>query len=282
MRRAIVLTTAVAVLVGAPLMAAGASEQDPIEQARQAAAQTSFSGTLVLQWRDGAVLHTEQVQVQGTGGNLVVKGRRSAMALKGERLVYQPGGWALVWPSGLAPRTRPQMASAYQVAAAPSEPVAGYAARAVEVRKDGVVRERFYFEEKTSLLLRRVQFAEDGQLERAFTFRQVRIQDPSVVEPSAPPVSRDVPDEVGLSSGANRLAAGYQRLGAVKDAGVVHVLYGDGFYELSLFEQHGRLDRAKLPAHARPVRLSKGRRAWSGPRDAPSTRSWATPRPRNW
>ena len=85
MRRAIVLTTAVAVLVGAPLMAAGASEQDPIEQARQAAEQTSFSGTLVLQWRDGAVLHTEQVQVQGTGGNLVVKGRRSAMAVKGRK-----------------------------------------------------------------------------------------------------------------------------------------------------------------------------------------------------
>ena len=43
---------------------------------------------------------------------------------------------------------------------------------------------------------------------------------------------------------------------------MLHVLYNDGFSELSLFAQRGRLDREDLPAHAHRV-AAAGLDGWS-------------------
>ena len=59
-----------------------------------------------------------------------------------------------------------------------------------------------------------------------------------------------------------RLAAGYQRLGVYQQAGAVQMVYSDGLYELSLFQEEGGLDASDLPTQRRTVRLA-GHQAWA-------------------
>jgi hypothetical protein len=50
-------------------------------------------------------------------------------------------------------------------------------------------------------------------------------------------------------------------VGAYTHAGIVQLVYGDGLYDVSLFQQHGRVESSDLPAHRRSVRFD-GRSAW--------------------
>jgi sigma-E factor negative regulatory protein RseB len=251
----------VAAVVGAAPFA-GAAESDPIDEARQAAQRTPFTGVVSLQWRDGAVVHSEQVQVEGADGNVLVQGRRVAMARGPQRLLHESGGDWELWPS-VTPSLRPAMDPQYEFRTGPADVVAGHPAHTVEVRKEGLVRERLYLDDASGLLLRREQFGEDGTLERVLAFDRITIEQTSVTAPRAPgAVTREVPEPQVAAGLPFRLAAGYQRLGAFRTGGVLHVLYDDGFSAVSLFEQRGRLDRDELPAHARRVSAA-GLNGWS-------------------
>ena len=267
MRRGIGLAVVAVLLGGAPV--ARADPRDPIDEARRAAQATPFKGVVSLQWLDGTAVHTEQVQVEGAGGNFVVRGRRSAMARGSERLLAQSGaGWELLWPSDSIPSARPAMDPDYDFRTTAEAVVAGHPAHVVEVRKEGLVRERIYLDDATGLLLRREQFGDDGSLERAVAFDTISIGATSATAPAVPhQVTPQLPRPMAAGGLPARLAAGYQRLAAFRSNGVLHVLYDDGFAEVSLFEQAGRLDKGDLPAHARPVSLSnlKGWRfSWPG------------------
>jgi len=137
------------------------------------------------------------------------------------------------------------------------------------VLKAGVLRERLDLEAATKLLLRRQQYDGKGVLERAFTFDRVQIGDQSMTAPTTPPA----PKQAGprpLSSNAvpsserepSRLAAGYRRLGAYSQGGIVQLVYSDGLYDLSLFQKQGGLNADDLPAQRRSTRLD-GRPAWA-------------------
>jgi len=274
-RRLVAVAAAAAVFVGpVPLARAGAGaggsgQPDPLDEARKAAAETPFSGSVTLQWREGSVLRQDRVTVKGTHGTLLAQGGRSAMAVGSERLVYSPGdGWHELWPSGLGSPGHPDIEDAYDLRPDGADRVAGYPTEVVEVLKGGVVRERLDLEAKTKLLLRRQQYDSRGVLERAFTFDQVQIGDGTMTTPTTPPApKRDgakslAPNEVPSSERAPRqLAAGYRRLGAYRQGDVVQQLYGDGLYDLSLFEEHGGLDANDLPGQRRAVRFG-GRRGW--------------------
>jgi hypothetical protein len=113
-----------------------------------------------------------------------------------------------------------------------------------------------------------MQFDSRGQVERSFEFTRVAIADSSVTAPTVPPAPKhDGPQDGSVKTGAGsngapgRLASGFQRLGVYRLPGVTQVVYGDGLYDLSLFQQRGRVDSVDLPAARRPVRL-QGRRAW--------------------
>jgi hypothetical protein len=65
------------------------------------------------------------------------------------------------------------------------------------------------------------------------------------------------------------LVDGYRRLGVYRSGGVLHALYSDGIYDLSVFEQAGRLRRSDLPASGVgvPVAGTTGwTYAWAGGR----------------
>jgi negative regulator of sigma E activity len=274
-KRVIGLAALAAVLIGpAPVARAGAQQfqqeqQDPLDEARRAAEQTPFTGSVTLQWREASLLHQDQFTVKGTHGTVLAQGQRSAMAVGAERLVYSPAnGWHELWPSGLGSAGHPDIEDAYDVRPAGVDRVAGYTTDVIEVVKNGTVRERLDLEATTKLLLRRRQYDNHGVLERAFTFDQIQIGDPSMTTPTTPPAPQHdgpevlAPKDVPTSERApSRLAAGFRRVGAYRQGGVVQLLYGDGLYDLSLFQQHGRLDAGDLPAQRRAVRF-EGHRAW--------------------
>src|SRR5947207_12283581 len=135
-KRIVGLAAVAVVLIGpAPFARAGA-DRDPLDEARKAAEQTPFSGSVTLQWREASVLHQDQLTVKGAHGALLAQGQRSAMAVGAERLVYDPGdGWQELWPSGLGSPGRPSLTDIYDVRAAGSDRVAGYTTDVGEVLK---------------------------------------------------------------------------------------------------------------------------------------------------
>jgi negative regulator of sigma E activity len=276
-KRVIGLAAVAVVLIGpAPIAVAVAgaarapATRDPLEEARKAAEQTPFSGSVTLQWREASALHRDELTVKGTHGTLLAQGERSAMAVGAERLVYNPGdGWQELWPSGLGSAARPDLADTYDVVAAGSDRVAGYTTDVVEILKGGTVRERLDLEATTKLMLRRQQYDSSGVLERSFTFDRIQIGDPSMTPPTTPPAPKQAapktlrPSDVPSSEREPlNLAGGYRRLGAYDQHGVVQMVYSDGLYDLSLFQEQGGLDTGDLPAQRRSVRLA-GHNAWT-------------------
>lgn len=272
MRRWIGLAALAAVLA-APIPAVARSSagatNDPLEEARKAAEQTPFSGSVTLQWRDGSAVRQNRFTVTGAHGAVVAQGAGTSMSVGTERLVYVPGdGWHELWPSGLGSPHRPAIADSYDVRSAGTDTVAGYPTEVVEVVKAGAVRERLDLETHTKLLLRRRQYDARGVLERSFTFDQLRIGDPPTPPPTMPPAPKDdAPKLLTLAAvpaterTPAQLGAGFRRLGVYKQGGMVQMLYGDGLYDVSLFEQRGAVDADDLPAQRHRAQVD-GRRAW--------------------
>jgi hypothetical protein len=258
---------AAAVLMGGPTLATAVD--DPIDQARKAAEATPFSGRVTITWNDNGIERQDQLDVESAGGVLSVQGRRSVMALAQQRLVHGDAGWQVLWPSGLGLVGHPGLATGYAVQSVPGPVVAGYPTRVAEVRKEGVLRELLFFEERTGLLVRRDQYGRNGDLERRVEFQTLAIADSAAAPPAAPRGARSLSLRPTSAStlpssfeAPGRLAQGYRRLGLYLRGGVLQALYSDGVYELSLFEQRGRLDRGQLPAHARSMPVG-GSRGWN-------------------
>lgn len=255
--------TAVALL----LVAVGpglAAAPTPLDQARDAAETVPFQGVLDVQWNDGATTHTEKLTVQAGDGTLLVLGGNEVMAVSPfERLVAHGGdSWEEVWLPSASPGPRPDGLSKYQMTDAGAGPVvAGRPTRTVEVSEHGLVRERLYLDTATNLLLRREQYDDKGTMVRTVSFETVTIAAPgpqpaqpvSMVNHAPKPVDVQRVDDGSAPGG---LADGYQRVGVYQDAGVLHVLYSDGVYDLSVFEQGGRLRPADLPSSGDRVRVA--------------------------
>jgi negative regulator of sigma E activity len=143
----------------------------------------------------------------------------------------------------------------------------------LEVRQDDLLRERLYLDSQTGVLLRRDQFDGAGNTDRKVEFKTLTIGAPerpaqlpaSTVDQAARLVSAAARPSAGLAPLG--LADGYRRLGVYRQTGVLHVLYSDGLYDLSLFEQHGRLTQSGLPPGGNRVKVgtATGRvYAWPG------------------
>lgn len=268
---------AAALLLGT--VAAGpavAAAPAPLEQARQAAEHTDFDGVLEVRWWDGATTQSQQLTVQAAGGSVTVRGATLVMAKPalGPLLAQAGGGWEEMWLPSLALTPRPDGSSKYVTMPATDGPtVAGRTTRVVDVRRDGALQERIYLDTQTSLLLERDQYDAGGRVIRTLAFDSVRIG-PEPAPPADPPSpAHHAPSAVSPERMARTMAApttladGYQRLGIYRSGDVVQVLYSDGLYDLSLFEQQGRLRRSDLPGAGEPVavgRMSGWRYPWPG------------------
>ncbi len=251
---------------GSPALAQSAD--DPLVQARRAARDHSFTGQVEVQWQDAAGWREATVDVRSANGSLVVSGVNTVMAA-GERARFlrrREGGWELLWSATSPSAGTPAPSGKYRTVETGSTTVATRTARVVEVREGAVLRQRLALDTLTHLVLRREHVGTGGQVERVVSFRWVKIPDTSPV-PAEP---RESEDHAARPIGAVRapfsaplvLPQGYQRVGLYEEDGVVQVLYSDGLYDLSVFQQRGRLSGDDLPGSGQPVTLG-GRRAWA-------------------
>lgn len=266
----VTLVAVTAVTVPSSVAVAGAG---PLDAARRAAEQVSFHGSVEVQWRDGDTTRREQLSLDDSNGSLLVQGGTSVMAIPGqERLVRHGAEWDLLWPAGLQLLARPDAGAKYRTTPAGQSPVAGRLADVLEVREDDAMRERLYLDTETGLLLRRDQFDSAGNTDRKVEFKTLTIGPPGqpaqrpaqVVDQAAQPVSAARQPTTPLAPGD--LPEGYGRVGVYRESGVLHLLYSDGLYDLSLFEQPGRLARADLPAGGQSVKVGRApARAYAWP-----------------
>lgn len=272
MRTACCGVAAVALVAGlaAPAAAGG---PEPLEQARQAAEHTVFEGVLEVRWRDGDVTRSERLQVEASGGSLMVRGANLVMARpQQERLVaHGGGGWEEMWLPSLASTARPDGTAKYRTTGPVDGPaVAGRPTAMVEVHTAGTLLERLFLDRQTNLLLERDQYDRQGAVVRRLAFESLTIG--STGAAPTPPASpaHHAPEQVAperLASPAAApvsLADGYQRLGVYRSGAVLQVLYSDGLYDLSLFQQQGRLRRSDLPGQGERVSI-KGATGWRYP-----------------
>ena len=261
---------ALAMLVGvAPSLAAGPA---PLEQARRATERVSFAGVLEVQWLDGDQTRSEKLQVEASRGVLTVQGGNVVMARPafGALLSHEGKGWEAMWVPSLGPSHRPTGAPKYETTTpAPGPLVAARPTKLVEVYAGGTLVERIYLDTETDLLLRRDQFDGAGaRVVRTLAFESFALT-PSVDPPAEPPSPENqAPKAVALerlstsAAAPATLADGYERVGVYRDEDVLHVLYSDGLYDLSLFQQEGRLRRSDLPPSGERVAVGEAEGWW--------------------
>jgi hypothetical protein len=266
--KALVGAAALAVIVGGA--AAGpvaADSETALDQARRSAQASSFSGVVDVVWRDGKVMRQQQRTVEAAGGVLLFGGPTPLMALDQARLVREEAAWDVLWPAAFARLSRPDSAEKYEQRVSVGPKMLGYDTVIVDIRRGERLRERLYVEHDFGLLLRREQFDDRGRIQRSVGFRELH------VHAEAPPLPRPVsiatktlhsvaPDKLrGPYSAPGVLGDGYRRTGTFRQGDVVQVVYSDGIYDLSVFEQRGRLGPKAAPRGGRPVRIG-GSKGW--------------------
>jgi hypothetical protein len=156
-------------------------------------------------------------------------------------------------------------------------------------RDDGVRREVLYLDELTGLVVRRETFDRDGAAVRVVAYTELELlpaatrvasddagADAAPRHPEAPPELVERIRAAGFVA-PDELDAGYLLLGAAElpDASVptVHLLYGDGLYTLSVFQQRGRMASAARRG-AVALATDDGGAVWRWPGSEPRRLVW--------
>ena len=161
-------------------------------------------------------------------------------------------------------------------------------ARVVRVveRESGVRRERLFVDEASGLVVRRETFDRDGDPVRVMAFTRLETHDADVVEPdeddleverrALTPADTELRREDGFLV-PEELPAGYVlvEVHEVEDAVVptLHLVYSDGLYALSLYQQQGRLASSAVDGAAR-LTADDGGHVWRWPGSEPRRVVW--------
>jgi hypothetical protein len=156
-------------------------------------------------------------------------------------------------------------------------------------RDSGVRREVLYLDEVTGLVVRRETFDRGGAPVRVVAYTRleplpaatlVASDDAaSATGPRYPDTPPELLERLGTAGFVvhDELGAGYRLLGAVElaDASVptVHLLYGDGLYTLSVFQQQGRMASAARRG-AVALATEDGGAVWRWPGSEPRRLVW--------
>lgn len=228
-----------------------------LERAEEAAAEESYTGTLMVEWRDAGQRRRAEVAVTCAGG--VLRLGDHVVGAGAQRMVKGPGGWSTLWGRDVI-ALGPSPEAKYDFTLKAGPPVAGRPTNLVEVRLDGrsQLRERIHLDTATGLLLRRELVGPRGRPYRSVGFSSfTRVAEPPIMP--ARSVGREPEPTVRVSApyeAPNQLGAGYRLVGAYHEPGqVVHLFYSDGLHGLSVFEQPGRLRGSGTPAGGRRVEV---------------------------
>ena len=190
------------------------------------------------------------------------------MAWSGARLVRRDGAWDLVWPAGMDRPALPATTGKYELVQRAGPAVAGRPTSVVDVARAGVTQERLYLDLATGLILRRQELDGRGKVRREVAFERLIVTSGAPLPAPPVPVADRSPRVLAAAADLGRpyrapaaLAGGYRRVGTYRRPQGLQVLYSDGLYSLSVFEERGRLDHDAIPAGGQPVGV-RGHRGW--------------------
>jgi hypothetical protein len=128
-------------------------------------------------------------------------------------------------------------------------------------------------------MLERDQYGEDGSVVHTMAFESLTLGG-SMASPATPPSADHVAKPVAVRGQVGALAPleladGYRRVGVYRSGGILHALYSDGVYDLSVFEQAGRLRHSDLPGPGDPVAVGGGT-GWTYPWPGGQLVVWST------
>jgi sigma-E factor negative regulatory protein RseB len=240
----------------------GPSPQDPLTTAREAVTKSTFTGIVRVQWFDGEHHHTQRVEVDDNNGLLVVGTSRGVMTDGETGLVRESDGWAALG-ADTTTQSGPAPTDNYRFSTLADEVVAGRSTRVVEaVQLHGTLRERFFLDRETGVLLRR------EQIESGRTVRTVEFVTISPLQAAAPPppthprprhrAVRVSTTKLGRGWDAPRaLGNGFELVDAYRRSdGSLQLYYSDGLHGMSVFEQRGRLAHDAFPGGGHDATLS--------------------------
>jgi hypothetical protein len=241
----------------------------PLDDARRALATATFTGRMLVSWADGDTVRETAITVRADRGDIEFDGPVPIVKTFASHLVRMSTGW-----SDLAPGDElgHPTTGKYSVRRTAGPEVTGRPTVAVEIRRGARLRERMALDQALGVVLRREQLDDAGRLVRRVEFTSFEpgpttrhFGHPSRPRPETPARMRaDVPAPYRAPV---TLDEGYRRVGAYRRGAVVQIVYGDGVYGLSVFEQPGHLAWDELPAAGRAMEIA-GHRArtyvWPG------------------
>jgi hypothetical protein len=233
---------------------AGASSAEAVERIeamREAPRTLRFSGVVQVTWLDEGKQNELTVDVTGDMGAIEVQSGESLVFDRGTRTYFRNKlGWssALIEPEKSA---APAPDHRWTLSERRGPKIAGRPTVLVEAtRRNGDVAQRLFLDDETSLLLRRQVLDTDGRVHRSLEFLDL---DLATTEPLRVPrgvSTRDAKplDHVPTGYEAPSRVAGYVLVTRSQHRDGVELLYSDGLFSVSVFEQRGKLDWDALPA----------------------------------
>ncbi len=255
-RHRVVALTVLTASLGVTLatQARGTSVEDAaglLRDARERIATPSFSGTVVVEWRDAEGVQRNEVAVRSADGTVEVLSDRSFVRTVDGGLRRDDSGWVEMGSTELLDVV-PTPSDKYDLTLQSGPAIAGRPTTAIDavLRDGGGLVERVFIDTETGIMLRRERFAADGST----VLRSV-----SFVELAIGEVSLEVPDFEASSARPTRRLEGIYRdpdhagdgfvlvSRSLHGDGTAQLLYGDGLLTVSVFEEPGALDWSALP-----------------------------------
>jgi len=267
-----------------------------LKRAIAGARVTPYTGEVLWVVSDGDAEHVRRARVSGQGGDVTVQGDGTPtlhLSPGGGGLVDSAGVWFVPLPAADRAGTGDlaRLTEKYRVDIAGRERLLNRPTTVLELRlrDGGDLRERLWVDDRSGLLLRR-ETLEEGEVLRMAMFTGLDLGNEEA------PTSTGPLPLVTLQQGVERIEArgrdalrsagwtvpdtlpgGYRRDGVyaidAPEGQPLQLVFTDGLYTVSVFQQRGRLDEASLSEGAERVDIGRGE-MWSWPGAVPSRRVW--------
>lgn len=267
-----------------------------LERAITSARLTPHSGEVLWVVSEGGVDHVRTTLVTGQGSDVTVRSDDSPtlhLSAGGGGLIDHAGVWFVPLPAAdrAGGGDLVRLTEKYTVEPAGRERLLNRPTTLLELRlrDTGDLRERLWVDDRTGLLLRRETLS-GGEVLRMALYTSLDLGDEEPPPPSAPlPLvtlqqgvqrvearGRDALRSAGWTV-PDRLPGSYQADGTYAVSGAegqpLQLVFTDGLYTVSVFQQRGRLDEASLPEGGERDDAGDGA-VWSWPGAVPSRMVW--------
>lgn len=296
-RFATLVVAGLVVLTTATPAAADDDWREMLERAVREGQQRAFEGRLVVVSLDPGAPGIGEVTVTQDARGTIMTSRSAAWLLgrRGQRTFFGDEDSGTLLRLGAVDRTGfsvERLDEKYDVRTGERATTAVGDAEVLEVSAGGVVRERLFVDPGSGLIVRRETYLGDGRPVRlvAFTSLDLTPGDPPEMErqdtwresdaakTEMTSQGLDILRDVGWAA-PRRLPGGFEIVDASAlgddDVSSLQVLYTDGLYAISVYEQPGRLDGPAARAQgARPATLG-GMHVYRWPGAEPATVAWS-------